>query len=242
MSAHSYGSQDNKTHSVARGDAQKRSGETAPFQFTNNRSDAVAQRRLQEMANNSPRMTQLKALQQMMRQRQAHEAPRTPHDTANPPVQRMINVRMKENTDTRKVVTAKGDLARFADGTGAGDTGWVGVKKYMAKYRIENDEFRNTGKVGPLQNLFTRPEAGHILGRQNGGNGGDPENIFAQDGGSNNSTYKVFEGDMRGYLNAYVNDEEEDVEVEFTYVGEGDHIEEGDIAAATLAPASPMHY
>lgn len=38
---------------------------------------------------------------------------------------------------------------------------------------------------------------------QNGGNGMDPKNVFAQDGGTNNSKYKAFESRMRNALNLY---------------------------------------
>jgi hypothetical protein len=42
------------------------SGGESTFQFVDNRQESVAQRKLQEMANNSPRVKQLSAIQDML--------------------------------------------------------------------------------------------------------------------------------------------------------------------------------
>jgi hypothetical protein len=65
MNTHADKTQENKIQSVANTVAQKQSGGESTFQFVDNRPEAVAQRKLQEMANNNPRAMQLKAFQDM---------------------------------------------------------------------------------------------------------------------------------------------------------------------------------
>ncbi len=54
MSTHSQKTAENKNQSVSAAGAQMQSGVESTFQFVDNRPEAVAQRKLQEMANNSP--------------------------------------------------------------------------------------------------------------------------------------------------------------------------------------------
>ena len=65
MNTHADKTQDNKNQSVANGVSQVQVGGEATFQFIDNRPEAVAQRKLKEMANNSPRTMQLIAFQDM---------------------------------------------------------------------------------------------------------------------------------------------------------------------------------
>jgi hypothetical protein len=65
MNTHANQTQENKSQSVANEISKKQSGGESTFRFVDNRPEAVAQRKLQEMANNSPRVTQLKAFQDM---------------------------------------------------------------------------------------------------------------------------------------------------------------------------------
>jgi hypothetical protein len=64
MNTHTDKTQENKSQSVANTVSQKQSGEST-FQFEDNRPEAIAQRKLQEMANNSPQVSQLRAFQDM---------------------------------------------------------------------------------------------------------------------------------------------------------------------------------
>lgn len=57
--------QENKSQSVANEAPQVRSGSTSTFQFEDNRPEAVAQRKLQEMANSGSRVSQLSTFQNM---------------------------------------------------------------------------------------------------------------------------------------------------------------------------------
>ena len=63
MNTHADKSQENKSQSVANDVSQKQSGSESTFQFVDNRPEAVAQRKLQEMANNSPQAKQAAQLQ-----------------------------------------------------------------------------------------------------------------------------------------------------------------------------------
>lgn len=58
-------SNENKSRAIANSVAQKKSNGRQGFGFVDNRPEAIAQRKLQEMANNSPRISQLKTYQQM---------------------------------------------------------------------------------------------------------------------------------------------------------------------------------
>ena len=64
MNTHADQTQENKRQSVSAADSRTRSGGESIFQFVDNRPEAVAQRKLQEMANNSPRVRQLRSLQE----------------------------------------------------------------------------------------------------------------------------------------------------------------------------------
>ena len=72
MNTHVDKTQENKRQSVANGESKIQSGGESTFQFVDNRPEAVAQRKLQEMANNSPQAAQLRALQDM-----ANNSPQT---------------------------------------------------------------------------------------------------------------------------------------------------------------------
>lgn len=65
MNTHADKTQENKSQSVANETSQKQSGGASTFQFVDNRPEAVAQRKLQEMTNNSSQVSQLRAFQEM---------------------------------------------------------------------------------------------------------------------------------------------------------------------------------
>ncbi|MBK6265244.1 GNAT family N-acetyltransferase [Marivirga sp. S37H4] len=76
MNTHADKAQENKSQSVAASSSQIQSSSESTFQFVDNRPEAVAQRKLQEMANNSPQAKQAAQLQAMadnssLQQRQA---------------------------------------------------------------------------------------------------------------------------------------------------------------------------
>jgi hypothetical protein len=153
-------------------------------------------------------------------------------------IQREVDVNLDVDEDQKKKLVANGTVDKFKNGSKAGKNGWIGVQKYRARYKItsKDGEFENSDDVGPLKNSFTNPEAGHVLGRQNGGNGKDTENIFAQDGGTNNGKYKVFENKMRTDLKLYKAEDK----VEFICYLVGNTIVKGTIADAGLSSASDI--
>jgi hypothetical protein len=65
MNTHADKTEKNKSQTVTAETSQLQSGGKSTFQFVDNRPEAIAQRKLQEMANNSPQVSQLKAFQDM---------------------------------------------------------------------------------------------------------------------------------------------------------------------------------
>ncbi|MEM9276790.1 MAG: hypothetical protein AAGA80_28205, partial [Cyanobacteria bacterium P01_F01_bin.143] len=63
MNTHADKTQENKSQSVANAISQKKGSGESTFKFVDNRPEAIAQRKLQEMANNSPQVAQLRAFQ-----------------------------------------------------------------------------------------------------------------------------------------------------------------------------------
>jgi hypothetical protein len=63
MNTHADKTQENKSQSLANEASQKQSGGESTFQFVDYRPEAIAQRKLQELANNSPQAKQAAQLQ-----------------------------------------------------------------------------------------------------------------------------------------------------------------------------------
>lgn len=232
---------ENKSRAVANSVAQRNNDKQA-FQFVDNRLEATAQRRLQEIANHSSETTQEKSLgiQRGTTEQLTGKGmtPKTQHHPTGSTIQLIANVFLETDENDKKSLLATGTVKDFKGGSSAGTKGWVNVTKYRSWYTIDSKDgaFQDKGNVGPFQNDYTNPEAGHILAKQNGGNGGDPDNIFAQDGGTNNGKYKSFEIDMRKALNLYDNKDT----VKFKSYLSGDDIKEGTIADAGLSEASSI--
>lgn len=201
---------ENKSKAAANNVAQKKSNVKQGFGFVDNRPGSFVQKHLVELVNNS-----------------------------SGPIQRQVNVYLQSSsTPKKKVIKAQGKVEDFKDGTGAGDEGWLGVEKYRARYEVESTDgkYENEGKVGPLKNKFTEANRGHVLAKRNGGDGQDEENIFAQDGGANNGTYKSFEAEMSSTLDEY----DDNDKVLFVCYLEGKSISQGDIADAAESEASDI--
>ena len=75
MPTHADKAQENKTRSVANAFAQKQSGAVSPFEWVDMRPKALAQRELQEMSNNSRKVRQLSAWQEMADEQLPHSEP-----------------------------------------------------------------------------------------------------------------------------------------------------------------------
>ena len=73
MNTHADKTQENKSQAVSTMDSQMQSGGESTFQFVDNRPEAIAQRKLQEMANNSPQARQTAQLQSIADYRSAQQ-------------------------------------------------------------------------------------------------------------------------------------------------------------------------
>lgn len=113
------------------------------------------------------------------------------------PLQRKVAVKVAEKSKTKVVISAKGKARNFQGGTEAEDYGWNGVTKYQARAKVGETEI----KTEVINNRFIEAQAGHVLAKQNGGNGAQSANVFAQEAGVNNGYYRrAFEGPMRDAL------------------------------------------
>ena len=65
MNTHADKTQENKSQSISNGESQIQISGESPFQFVDNRPEAIAQRKLQDLANNSPQARQAAQLQAM---------------------------------------------------------------------------------------------------------------------------------------------------------------------------------
>jgi hypothetical protein len=72
MHTHADKIQENKSHSVANAVSQKHIGGESAFQFVDNRPEAIAQRKLQDIAINSHQVMRLKAMQEMVNSTPQH--------------------------------------------------------------------------------------------------------------------------------------------------------------------------
>ncbi|MEX2565437.1 MAG: hypothetical protein WD431_05810 [Cyclobacteriaceae bacterium] len=91
MNTHSDKTQRNKSQSNANGGSRKQHSGEATFQFMNNRPEAIAQRKLHELANNSLRAMQLSTFQDMAnnspKAKQAVQFQRLADNYSDPPKQ-----------------------------------------------------------------------------------------------------------------------------------------------------------
>ena len=348
MNTHADKTQENKSHSVANETSQMQSGSKSTFQFVDNRPEAIAQRKLQEMAINSPQAKQVAQLQAMANnhsaqqqqpvqkkenntglpdnlktgmenlsgmslddvkvhrssdkpaQLQAHpyaqgtdihlgpgQEKHLPHEawhvvqqkqgrvrptmqmkgkvnvnddvglekeadvmgakamqfkalptekanllsvprrpTSLGPLQRQAMVTIEDMSATKVVIAAQGKAKSFKGGKTAKDNGWNGVNKYKADAKVGKTDIN----IGMINNKFIVGQAGHVLAQQNGGDGGDPDNVFAQDGGVNNGPYRSkFENPMKKALG----EADDNDGVNFRAVLYGDDIKQGPLIKAS---------
>jgi len=81
MNAHADKTQENKSQSLASSASRMKSGDESTFQFVDNRAEAIAQIKLQEMADNSPQAKQATQLRAMVDN----------HSTQQQPIQKKEN-------------------------------------------------------------------------------------------------------------------------------------------------------
>ncbi len=92
MNTHADKTQQNKSQSNANEPSQQQTAGESTFQFSDIRPEAIAQRKLQETANNSPRAIQFKAIQEMANNspqvKQAAQFQAMAHAHTKPPLQK----------------------------------------------------------------------------------------------------------------------------------------------------------
>ena len=98
MNTHADKTQENKSQSVSDGTSQIQGGGESTFQFVDNRPEAIAQRKLQEMANNSPQALQIKTIQDMAKNSpQVKQAAQLQSMADNHSAQQQESIQKKEN-------------------------------------------------------------------------------------------------------------------------------------------------
>ena len=76
--------QEDKSQSSSHGKFQSQGGGESTFQFVDNRSEAIVQRKLQELANNSPHAKKIAQLQAMADNQSAQQQPGRDRDDQPP--------------------------------------------------------------------------------------------------------------------------------------------------------------
>lgn len=221
----------NKGQSASNELTQKKAIDKSTYQFMDERPDAHINRKLQKMANDSPQAKQAAQLQTMATS-QPTQLRSLAKVNANPNfgqgvIQNAIDVYSSGAGTTDVSIKTTGDAEDFRNGNSAGSRGWNNVTSYSGRVYIDRSYSkrgrdgtkkwyteREEVRAGPYNNNYLVAEAGHVLAKQNGGKGSDPENVFAQDGGVNNGPWKTyFENPMRRILNQCYDDDKVDFRV-----------------------------
>jgi hypothetical protein len=147
MNTYADNKQAQKSQSVADGVSQKERGGESSFQFADNRPEAVAQLKMQEMADDSPQTTQLNAFQNMANARSSG-------------VQPIQMARGKENWDKLKSkISITSDPIKMAADIAAGKTPLNADGASMAR-RMDKKE-----QIASPELLFTPEEIKNHLGK-----------------------------------------------------------------------------
>lgn len=128
----------------------------------------------------------------------------------------MKRVYRNRHSDKEVSIKAEGKVKDFKNGTPADNYGWNNVTSYAGRVHIDRYSWKRTldqkfkrsqfkeritVRSGDISNRYLNAQAGHILASQNGGDGSQALNVFAQDGGVNNGSWRSrFENPMRDAL------------------------------------------
>lgn len=132
MNTHVDKAQENKSQSVANGMSQMQSGGESAFQFVDNRPEAVAQRKLQEMANNSPQVKQLRAFQEIVDNYSAQQ---------QQPIQKKENKTINNSSNaviqrTPADWQVSGDITRILSHPHGWFSTWKKIKAKINEYKV----------------------------------------------------------------------------------------------------------
>ncbi len=118
MNAHVSKTQEVASKSAQNAETQLESGGESTFQFVDNRPEAVAQRKLQEAANNSPQVKQLMSLQSRVNSslRVSQQRPIQNSVSTNPQMQQTAQLQTVANSHSaHETVQLEGEKAQTSD-------------------------------------------------------------------------------------------------------------------------------
>ena len=159
--------QENKSQSVSSGKSKLQSIGKSTFQFVDNRPDAVAQRKLKEMANNSPQVSQLRAY----------------HEMANnsPQVKKMVQLQALANNHSsqqQQTIQRKENITGLPDALKSGMENLSGMSLNDVKVHRNSDKpaqlqahayAQGTNiHLGPGQEKHLPHELGHVVQQKEG--------------------------------------------------------------------------
>lgn len=125
--------QENKSQSSSHSEPQSQSSGESTFQFVDNRTEFVAQRKLQELANTSPRVSQLKAI----------------HDLANNTPQASDTSQLRASSDHPSV--QQQPVQKKENNTGLPDNLKTGMENLSGISLNDVKVYRNSDKPAQLQ-------------------------------------------------------------------------------------------
>jgi hypothetical protein len=156
--------------------------------------------------------------------------------SGSPPSQLMVDVKAHQQQG-QVTISATGKAKDFSDGSDAGDNGWNGVEFYRVSAKV------GTQAIEPkflFNNKYLVAQSGHVLAAQNGGDGSDPNNVFAQDGGMNNGPFRsMFENPMRDELKEAVSNDI-NTNAKFSAILYGKNISQGKLSKVSKDAFLPI--
>lgn len=168
MNTHRDKTQEDKSQSVANDVSQKQSSRESTFQFVDNRHETIAQRKLQEMANNSPYVQQLGAFQEMAnnspQSKQAAQLQAMADNHSAKPIQKQeieeeelmqgkFNpIQMKDDLEEEELMQGKfKPIQKKEDNTGLPDNIKSGIENLSGLSMDDVKVHRNSEKPAQLQ-------------------------------------------------------------------------------------------
>ncbi len=161
MNTHADKVQDNKSQSLANGVSQKQNGIESTFQFADNRSEAVAQRKLYEMANNRTKVKQadqLNAITNCHSDKMAQLNPQAPKRSANFQRKRTQEKQVQEDSIQVQQNTI---IQRFPDTAleSSADLNWGKTNSVSRPGEgVSGGVFIFNDPDGPIFDLVVKPE------------------------------------------------------------------------------------
>jgi hypothetical protein len=145
MNTHADKTEEKKNQSATNGNTQIKRGGELTYQFVDNRPEAVAQRKLQEMANNSPQVSQLRSLQLMANNssqtKQLAQLQAVSNSVAASPIQRIVEPVKKNKVYSKDDAVTNLKESR-KEGTNDITASWIGY--IITKIKPKAGEVKST--------------------------------------------------------------------------------------------------